>query len=130
MAQTKWYSWSNIRYGADRDTTDPNIITAYHEVKPGEVVSAKKLDLTDEQFKELIESGAVRSSPYPNVPATWTGSPVEWFREQARRAASGVYDNAALSDAATFDANMGVDASSGQALVPDDDADDDNPPDE
>lgn len=46
--------------------------------KVGEEVTADKLDLSKDQFKELIELGSIRTVPYPNIPDDV--APTEHFR--------------------------------------------------
>lgn len=113
----KMYAWSNIQHGVDRDTTDPTVITRYHTTKRGSVVTADKLGLSDEQFQELVDAGSVRSIPYPDMPDTWGGSPVEWYREQARLAADNALTEAMESQESAFAATQDVGASSGQGTA-------------
>jgi hypothetical protein len=62
MADT-YYAWSRILYGVEKndDGSKKNDLAA----NPGDEVSASSLDISDEQFKELVASGAVRDYPFP-----------------------------------------------------------------
>ncbi len=109
-------AWSPIRSaknnGTDKDP-DMEAIT----VKPGESVSKSSLGLDDDQFAQLVESGAVRTMPFPEMPETYQGSPVEFMREQAANAAAGVNMDAEASAenmAAILAAN---DAATGGAML-------------
>jgi hypothetical protein len=70
-------------------------------IKPGETVTQDSLGLNDEQFRQLVESGAVRTLEYPDMPDTYQDSPVNYLREQARIASEG-----ALSDAQNSEENI------------------------
>ncbi len=74
MANTKYYSWSNFK-GTD--------------IKPGDEVSANKLGVNAEEFKAFVESGAVRTVPYPKLPEGYAGSPHEHRVAQLAAAARG-----------------------------------------
>src|SRR4051812_40837276 len=76
----KYYAWSNFQ------TTDQNGRTSI-TTRPGDEVTASKLGLTDEQFQELIDSASVRKQPFPDLPETFTGSPIEYLKQQAYAAA-------------------------------------------
>lgn len=78
----KIYAWSEIVL--DRDEWGRTT----KSVMPGEEVTQASLGFTKEQWKELLESGAVRSTPFPEMDETFQGSPVEWYRLQAVRAAT------------------------------------------
>jgi hypothetical protein len=75
------YAWAPIVYGVERDE-DKNI-TGQKVKKLGEKVSAGDLDLTDDQFKELVDSGAVRNYPLPDdMPENYPRSPRDWMMEK------------------------------------------------
>lgn len=65
----KHYSWSNITHGQG--------------AKPGDEVDAKKLDLTDDQFNQLVEARAVRTEKFPELPENYQRSPKEFYRAKA-----------------------------------------------
>lgn len=94
-------AWSTIKLGEKNTDSkaDPSDLTQV--IKPGETVSQDSLGLDDEQFKQLLESGAVRALDYPDMPDTYQDSPVNYLREQARIAAEG-----ALSDAQASEENI------------------------
>lgn len=117
MASDTLYAWSPISYGEPtRNAENPGDTTV---IKPGTAVSRADLDsVTDEGWKQLIESGAIRAQEYPNIPETWQDSPVQFLRDQARKAAEGIMDDAATSQeniAAVMSANA---AETGVALLP------------
>lgn len=78
-----YYAWSPIRTGKGS------------VVKVGESVNAKKLEVSDEDFEGLVESGAVRKRKYP-VPESHhdTLSPSQF---EVRRA-YGTLDEVGLSN--------------------------------
>jgi hypothetical protein len=80
-----YYAWSTFQKARD----EWGRVT--ERVMPGEEVSASSLGVTDEEFKDLVSIGAVRSTEYP-VPEGSTASPVEHLRAEADRIASGSYD--------------------------------------
>lgn len=87
---TKYYAWGPISSGWEKDKEGNRLKRRL--TKAGTVVSASSLGLTDDQFEELVESRAVRTLPYPPLPDNWTGSPIDWYREQARLAAEAADD--------------------------------------
>ena len=110
-------AWSPIKVGEPtKNAENPGEVRT---IKPGETVTKDDLGLDDEGWKQLLESGAVRDSDvvkYPDMPEAYQGSPVEFLREQARKAA-----DEALLGADTSEANLGAIATAnavatGQAL--------------
>jgi hypothetical protein len=83
----RYYAWSRILLEPERDPNDRNVVLKQRYVMPGEQVDAAKLGLTESQFQELVDSSAVREMRYPDIPKGYTGSPIDWFREQAKQAA-------------------------------------------
>ena len=75
------YAWSTLT----AQTADDK--GRYKKFNPGDEVNAGDLGLDDDEFNELLSTGAVRDDEYP-VPAGFDGSPVEYRREQLRAAAS------------------------------------------
>ena len=71
---TKYYTWSPIR-------------TADGEVKAGTVVAVKDFG---EDWNDLVECGAIRSKPYPKMPASFQGSVKSFRNEQLRKLNSDV----------------------------------------
>lgn len=51
------YAWSHIRHHDSEN--------GRHTIKPGTKVSAGMLGMSDEEFDELVESGAVREDKWP-----------------------------------------------------------------
>lgn len=74
MAET-FFAWSPIRYGDGI-------------IKVGETVTQDQLDVEDDDWNYLVETGAVRTMEYP-VPEGSTLSPAEYLRQQAIRLAAG-----------------------------------------
>lgn len=62
MADT-YYAWSRILYDIERNDDNTKKSDVY--ASPGDEVSASSLKLSDEQFQELIDGGAVRNYPFP-----------------------------------------------------------------
>lgn len=56
MAEDKYYSWSNIHH---HDGEKLEII------KPGSTVTQEQLGYDDKAWDELLEGGAVRTTPWP-----------------------------------------------------------------
>lgn len=71
---TKYYTWSPIHTGGS-------------EVKAGIVVVAK--DFGDD-WVDLVACGAIRSKPYPKMPASFQGSVKSFRNEQLRKLNSDV----------------------------------------
>lgn len=77
MADT-YYAWGEIHTSGDAAEDD-----SVKKVKPGDTVSASDLGVSDEDFEALVESGAVRTEEYPELPEGYTGSPAQYAQEQA-----------------------------------------------
>lgn len=67
------YAWSEIRNG--------DVV-----LKPGSKVTQDGLKLDDDQWAQLLESSAVRTNPYPDMPETYQGTPIQFLLEQAAAA--------------------------------------------
>src|SRR4029077_4588950 len=76
------YAWSTLTAS---EADDKGRRKTFH---PGEEVSAGDLGIDDEDFDELLASGAVREQEYPLTDPTDPRSPVEFVRDQLREAAS------------------------------------------
>jgi len=75
------YAWAPINYGVERDE-DKNIVGQLVKAF-GEKVSAGDLDLSDEEFEALVESGAVRNYPPPeDMPENYPRSPRDWMMDK------------------------------------------------
>lgn len=81
-----YYAWTVIQNGVERDTTDPTVILKRTTIPYGEEVSADSLDIDDAEFQALIDSGAVRQYAPPDMPSSFSGSPLDYLRLQARQA--------------------------------------------
>jgi hypothetical protein len=79
MADTKYYAWSQIVVGRDEWGRNTEVVS------PGTEVTAQTLKANKDQFNEFLEAGVVRTAKYPDM-GDFNGSPVEFYREQARRA--------------------------------------------
>jgi hypothetical protein len=86
MAKT-YYAWSAIN---KVEAKEGGYKTSDH-IKEGDTVTASKLDMSDDDFEYLIETGAVREQPYP--PCGPGQSPTEYMRSLATRAHSGELSN-------------------------------------
>lgn len=75
MADT-YYAWSDIRSSEAEETTDVKV------TKAGETVTASDLGVSDEEFQALVESGAVKTEEYPELPEGYTGSPAQYEKEK------------------------------------------------
>jgi hypothetical protein len=95
MADSKYYAWTDIMGASEPDSKGNRLPVVV--VKRGSTVSAKKLNISDEDFNQLIESGSVRTTAFPDLPEGFTGSPVDHWREQLRQASEGINNEAAMS---------------------------------
>jgi hypothetical protein len=96
-------AWSPIAYGDQNTDTNADPSKLRKVIKPGTPVTQGDLGLDDEQWKQLVSSGAVRTMPFPDIPGTYQDSPVNFMREQARKAA-----DEALISAETSEENIGA----------------------
>ena len=81
-------AWAPIKSGKNNGTDkEPDMQTI--SVNPGESVSQDALGVDDDGWKQLVESGAVRTMAYPDMPETYQNSPVEYLRDQVKAAAEG-----------------------------------------
>jgi len=78
MADT-YYAWSEIQVGTPADESEEKV----KKVKQGETVSASSLGIPDEEFESLVESGAIKTEEYPELPEGYTGSPAQYAQEKA-----------------------------------------------
>lgn len=76
-------AWSPIRVGKSAEGDKPGETKV---IKPGETVTKESLG-DEEEFNQLVASGALKPLPYPEMPETYQDSPVNFLREQARKAA-------------------------------------------
>lgn len=84
MADT-FYMWTNLSVPDTDDPTNPRKATNF---KPGDKVDAATLGLSDDEFAQLVESGAVRTYEYPDM-GNFSGSPVELAKAKLAAAAEG-----------------------------------------
>lgn len=73
-----YYTWSSIKNGKE-------------EVKVGTEVTASSLNLSKVEFGQLIESGVVRTMPYPPIDTRNPNavSPVDFYAKQRKAAIEG-----------------------------------------
>jgi hypothetical protein len=110
-------AWSPIVSSKDKGTKkEPDLEET--TIKPGESVTQDALGLDDAGWAQLLESGAVRSMAYPDMPETFQGSPVEFLREEMRKAAEGILSDVETSEENIAAVNAVNAASTGTALLP------------
>jgi hypothetical protein len=73
------YAWTDIKH-------------AEGTLKAGDTATAKKLGIEDEEFDQLVEARAIRSRKYPDMPADFTGSPVDFVIAEHRKQLEDVED--------------------------------------
>ena len=85
MADT-YYAWSNIQYAKPSGDVNAAGLQPMEagSVKVGETVTADQVGASEEDFQAMVDSGAVRNAPYPEVPEGWPGSPIDYLREAVR----------------------------------------------
>jgi len=70
------YAWTDIIYSKNDE----------REVLPaGSEVSQNLLGVSDVEWNQLVESRAIRSTKYPDVPAGFTGSPKDFVLSERRK---------------------------------------------
>lgn len=70
-----YYAWSNIVVGKEGTIANPT-------ARPGDVVTPASLGVSDAQFAEMIDSRAIRNTPFPVMPDGFGGSPHQLFLER------------------------------------------------
>jgi hypothetical protein len=79
------YAWSPIKYGGEPSAVPNAQATDVKVAEYGEEVDAGKLGISDEDFQDLLDSGAVREeAPPEDVPAGM--SVRDFLRQQAQEA--------------------------------------------
>ena len=68
----KMYAWTDIKHGDG-------------VIKQGDSVSQSDLGIDDDEWKQLCDSKAVREAKFPDMPADYTGSPLEFLQEELRK---------------------------------------------
>lgn len=97
------YAWSRIEIGMDVDKNTGVAEKAQYKM-PGEEVTPADLHCDgedDPQWKEFLNSGAVREYPYPDLPANYQDSPISFIKNQLR----------AVEEAAMSVSGYGINAS-------------------
>ena len=82
---TTWYSWTTIKCAKDDGSE--------FEVKPGEEVTADKLNVDDEEFDQMIDARVVRQSKYPDMPKNFPGSAKDYILQQNKKQLQDIEDN-------------------------------------
>jgi hypothetical protein len=72
-----YYAWTEIR-GADSDGNATSI-------KAGTEVTPASLNVSEEEFAELVAARSVRTTSYPDMPETFQGSPKDFILEKKRK---------------------------------------------
>lgn len=70
----KYYAWTN--FVTERNEHGQPVKT----LKAGEEVTQQDLEISEQDWDQLIQTGAVRPQPYPDIPESL--SPAEYFRNQ------------------------------------------------
>lgn len=77
----KWYVWSALHNGGTTKKVklpqggERDVVTKRNVVAIGEAVTQKQLDISDEDWKHLIDTGSVRPYPLPEGSNAYT-SPI------------------------------------------------------
>lgn len=99
MATSKKYAWTDIKTGDGK------------VVKAGEAVTASSLGVDDAEWDQLCDAKVVRDAKYPDMPADWTGSPLEYVQRDLRMQLAAAEDALSEDDAmlqATQEAEEGT----------------------
>jgi hypothetical protein len=85
LAEATYYAWSPILYDAD-NVTDASAGRPKRLEVGDSVTKAKLGGVSDDDFKDLVESGAIRARKPPELPEGYNGSMVQFLQEEARKA--------------------------------------------
>lgn len=111
----KLYVWNEIRHGEPGEGDKSGDTKVF---KRGDSVSKSDFaGMSDEEFDQLIAGGTLRTMKYPDMPETYQGSPVEYMREQARKAAEAALLDVSESDVAVAAVQAEIQSSSGTAQI-------------
>jgi hypothetical protein len=86
MATAKMYAWTNIK-------------TADGVVKAGEAVTASSLGVDEDEWNQLCDSKVVREAKFPDMPADYTGSPLQFIQEDLQKQLAAAEDALSEDDA-------------------------------
>lgn len=92
---TTHYAWTNIHY-MDKDGNKS-------VTKTGSKVTASGLNMSDDEFQELVNIKAIRTIEYPEM-GNFPGSPIELRKAQLAAAAEGGYFDTQYGRVAVNDA--------------------------
>jgi hypothetical protein len=84
MAKATYYAWTPIRTATAGEVTGFGTQMKVGLVKVGEEVSASSLGVSDEDFQEMVNSGAVRPQEFPELPPNYQDSPINHIRRAVR----------------------------------------------
>ena len=80
-----YFAWTPILVGKKGETTGDKTAIEAKTVKVGEQVSASSLGVSDDDFEEMVNSGAVREYEYPDLPKGYPDSPINFMKDQIRK---------------------------------------------
>jgi hypothetical protein len=107
MAST-YYAWTNFTVVDENGKRTGT-------VQPGDTVTAADLGVSDEDFQAYVDSGAIRTVPYPDM-GNFPGSPVELAKAQLEAASSGGFFDTQYGRV-TADTPPAVNPETGTAVV-------------
>lgn len=111
----KLYVWSEIRHGEPGKDDKPGATKVF---KRGEAVSKGDFaDMSDEEFDQLVAGGSLRKMKYPEMPETYQDSPINFLREQAKKAAEDAMLSVSESEVAVAAVQAEIQASTGAEQV-------------
>lgn len=110
------YAWSPIR-SAEQFDEETKKAGASVTKNVGDTVTQDEMYLSDEQWNQLVSSGAVRSYAPPEMPNTFQGSPIDFLKEQARKASEDAVDQVMASPEVLAAITSSNDAAAGQAML-------------
>jgi hypothetical protein len=91
------YAWSDIYLGGEsREMKDGRKIVLNRKIlQRGEKVTAKQLEISNDEFAELKRKGVVRDYPLPDgLTDDYPGSPIEFVRDQLAAAVEATEESA------------------------------------
>lgn len=88
------YAWSNFTIEHNQQGQ------ATKTVKCGQEVTRQSLNVSEKDWEDLIEAGAVRPQPYPDIPDNV--APAEYFRSQNAARASGKLTHREVQERSDF----------------------------
>lgn len=81
-----YHAWSPIKSAVKTgENAAGNPVMKLINVQHGEEVSADKLGISEKDFQDLVNSGAVREFAPPELPENYQDSPINYMKEIVRR---------------------------------------------